>query len=139
MLRHTLYLTETRAGDVERSARAKLDARVIPYYTGVTGGKTEGFAFFDTHVVRTMPETVMVVIAPDGAVRAVELLAFHEPDEYAPPVKWRETFGGRKLDDELFLRRGIRNVTGASVTSQALTNAVRRCLALWAVAREGKR
>jgi hypothetical protein len=134
VLRSTLYLTETQAGDVQRAARANLDSRVIPYYRGVTGSRTDGWAFFDTHLVRTMPETVMVVIAPDGTVRMVELLAFHEPDEFAPPGRWRGTFAGRKLDDELILRRGVRNVTGASLTSAALVAAVRRSLALHALA-----
>ena len=102
VIRSTLYLTETQAGDVQAAARAKLDSRVIPYYTGATNGMPDGWAFFDTHLVRTMPETVMVVIANDGTVKAVELLAFHEPDEYAPPDRWRRTFAGRKLDDEIF-------------------------------------
>ncbi len=139
IIRSTLYLTETQAGDVQRRARARLDARVIPYYTGVTNGRTDGYAFFDTHMVRTMPETVMIVVNPDGAVKAVELLAFHEPDEYAPPERWQDSFAGRKLDDELWLKRGIRNVTGASLTSTALTAAVRRSLALWTLAKARSR
>jgi hypothetical protein len=133
IVRQTLYLTETQVGAVERAAQARLPSRVVPYYVGRTGARLDGWAFFDTHMVRTMPETVMVVIAPDGTVRAVELLAFHEPEEYAPPERWRATFRGRALDGELWVRRGLRNVTGATLTSHAVTAAVRRSLALWAL------
>ena len=43
---------------------------------------------------------------------------------------------GRKLDDDLALKRGIRSVTGATLTARATTEAVRRILALHRVVEE---
>jgi hypothetical protein len=37
---------------------------------------------------------------------------------------------GRRLDDDLWPGRGVRRVTGATLTVQALVDAVRRALAL---------
>jgi len=83
--------------------------------------------------VRTMPETFMAVLEPSGALRFVELLAFLEPEDYLPRPRWLGQFRGKVLDDELLVRRGIRNITGASLTSQALTDGVRRVLAVHSV------
>ncbi|MCJ7726406.1 MAG: hypothetical protein MUP76_08490, partial [Acidimicrobiia bacterium] len=42
--------------------------------------------FIETHQVRTLPETILIVINPEGRVRGVHMLAFHEPPEYGPSV-----------------------------------------------------
>ena len=95
-------------------------------------------ALRDSHRVRTLPETVMVVLGADGTVRRVEVVTFREPLEYMPRRGWYEQYEGQKLDDDLALKRDIRPVTGATLTARATTEAVRRVLAIHAaVAEEG--
>jgi hypothetical protein len=89
-----------------------------------------GRAVLDTHVVRTMPETVLTVVEPDGRLRMALVLQFAEPPDYLPREGWLETLEGRKLDDELWPGRGVRRVSGSTLTVQALTEAVRRSLAI---------
>jgi hypothetical protein len=48
---------------------------------------------------------------------------------------WVRHLEGRRLDDELRLSRGVRPLAGATLTAVALTEASRRCLALWQVLR----
>jgi hypothetical protein len=64
----------------------------------------------------------------------VHLLAFHEPAEYLPPARWLAQFDARGLDDELSLRRGIAGIAGSTMTASAITAAVRRVLAIHALA-----
>lgn len=92
-----------------------------------------GYAYFETHTVRTMPETFMAVVDARGALRFVELLAFYEPPDYAPPRRWLAQFHNRPLSEDLFVRRAIRNIAGASLTSTTLTEGIRRILAIHAV------
>lgn len=123
--RRTAFLTDAQAKAIEDAARSKLDSKVWTYYVA---GST--FAYFDTHNVRTMNETVMVVVDGDGMVRFVEILSFAEPDDYLASKRWLGQFPGRRLDEELVLRRGLRNIAGASLTAEAVTRAVRRVLAV---------
>jgi hypothetical protein len=123
--RRTAFLTDAQARSVEEAARAKLESKVWTYY--VAGSTT---AYFESHLVRTMNETVMVVVGADGKVAFVEILSFAEPDDYMASKRWLAQFPGRKLDDELALRRGLRNITGASLTSESVTRSVRRVLAV---------
>jgi len=76
----------------------------------------------------------MVVIDPKGALRRVDVLAFHEPPEYLPTERWIGQFTGHALDDDLKLGAGIQGITGATLSAQAMTSGVRRALALVAVA-----
>lgn len=128
--RRTAYLTPEQVRRAEQNAKVKIDSRVWTYFVARSTAGEETFAYFDTHIVRTMPETFMAVVDRAGKLRFVELLSFHEPEDYLPPGRWLRQFDGRPLDGELYVRRAIRNITGASLTSQELTSGVRRVLAI---------
>jgi Na+-translocating ferredoxin:NAD+ oxidoreductase RnfG subunit len=123
--RRTAYLTDAQVKAVEEAARAKLESKVWTYY--VAGSTT---AYFESHLVRTMNETVMIVVGADGKVAFVEVLSFAEPDDFMASKRWLAQLTGRELDDELVMRRGLRNITGATLTAEAVTRSVRRVLAV---------
>jgi electron transport complex protein RnfG len=128
----TAFLDAAQAARVEQLAGQALPSKVVAYYaaTDPATGKPAGWAFVDTHIVRTLPETVLVVLDPAGRVSRVEILSFNEPPEYMLTAPWLAQLGGRALDDELRLQRGIRTMAGATLSSGAMTDAVRRVLAL---------
>jgi hypothetical protein len=104
---------------------------VVPYYVGTSGGATTGYAFFDTHLVRTLPETVMVRLTPQGAIAAIDILSFDEPEDYKVSARWLDQFKGRRTDDGPRLPTDIRAMTGATLSARAITDAARRVLALY--------
>lgn len=130
--RRTAYLKD---GDVAQAMRLagpgiEIRQRVVTYYAGSSGGVVAGVAYFDTHRVRTMNEVIMIVVSPLGTVERIEILKFSEPPEYRASERWLDQFDGKALRPELSLKRGIANMTGATLTSTAITRAVRRVLAL---------
>lgn len=137
--RRTLYLTREQAAEVEKLARSRLPSPVVTLYEARSGGAITGHALLDTHMVRTMPETVLVVVEPDGRLRMALLLQFGEPPDYLPREGWLQTLTGKGLDEDLWPGRGVRRVTGSTLTVQALTEAVRRCLAIDALVVRGTR
>lgn len=106
---------------------------VIHSYRAMEGGVLRGVAYLDHHRVRTLPETLLVVVTPEGAIKDVQVLEFHEPLEYMPGRIWYEQLLDRSLDRNLYLKRGIDGVTGATLTARATTQATRRTLAIHAV------
>ena len=129
-LRQTLYLKPEQVAAVEKAARSKLPSAVIRAFETRKGDTVTGRAVLDTHVVRTMPETVLTVVEPDGRLRMALVLQFGEPPDYLPRDGWLATLATKPLDDDLWPGRGVRRVTGATLTVQALTEAVRRGLAI---------
>lgn len=127
--RRTLYLDDERVRRAEDASGVRVEARVVSYYVGVTEGRVAGYAYLDTHLVRTLPETVMIVVAPDGVLLRIDVLSFDEPEDYLPTGRWLQQFEGRSLQD-LGAGRGIRTLTGATLSSRAVTQAARRILAL---------
>lgn len=118
--RQTIFLTAAQA------KAAGVETQLVIRYAGSNGT----FAYFDTHRVRTEPETVMVVVNAEGKIDRVDILSFDEPTDYFPKRRWLDQFLGRKLDDDLSLNRAIRPMSGASLTGRAIVNASRKILAI---------
>ncbi len=130
--KRTIYLSKEERETIEKLAKVELLGGVFRPYVARKEGKLVGYAYFDLHRVRTLRETLMIVVDPQAKVRRIEVLAFGEPEEYLPREGWYGQFIGRGLDAELGLKTGIRGVAGATLTSRATTDAVRRVLAVHA-------
>ena len=134
--RKTAFLSEADRKEVARRTGGAPPTGLVVSYTATQDGRDAGTVYFDTHVVRTEPETLLVLVDPAGAIARIEILSFLEPEEYLPRAKWYGQFGGKRLDDELSEKRGVRPVTGATLTVRATVEAARRVLALHAFLRE---
>ncbi|MDX2167059.1 MAG: FMN-binding protein [Deltaproteobacteria bacterium] len=132
-----LFLTAAQRQAIEQAAKSKLESDLLTVYIGHRGSAILGYAIFDTHNVRTLPETFLVVLTPDGKVAATHLLAFYEPMEYAPPARWLEQFRDQTLSDDMRVGRGIATITGSTLTSEAVTGGIRRALAIYQAALKG--
>ena len=127
--KHTDYLDAAQTAAIAKLAGSPPSSRIIISYRASKDGRPLGTAYLETHIVRTLPESILVVLDPQGRISKVEILSFDEPDQYRPKPRWMEQFAGRTLDPELSLSKGIRGVTGATLSSRAITEAVRRVLA----------
>lgn len=128
--RRTAYLTAEQVKRARALAGVELTSALVNYYVATRGGQPAGTAYFDTHRVRTLPETLMIVVDPQGKVGRIEVISFREPEEYMPRGAWYQQFLGKALGPDLQLKRDVRPVTGATLTARATTDAVRRVLAL---------
>ena len=128
--RESIFLTDEQIAAVELSTGGRPRSALVTRFRADRGGAPIGWAYLDTHRVRTLPETLVVLVDADGAVIAIEVVAFREPMDYLPPDSWYGQFDGRRLDDDLQLKRGIRPITGATLTARATTTATRRVLAI---------
>lgn len=128
--RRTAYLDETQLAEASELAGSEVKAAVVTYYVARSGKTPLGVAWFDAHRVRTHPEVLMIVVNPAGEVDRIELLRFAEPPKYAAPAGWLARFTGRRLRADLDAKNAVAGMTGATLTSRAVTAAVRRALAL---------
>lgn len=128
--RQTAYLEREQRERVEAMAGADAGGGVVTYYVGRSDAGPLGVAYFDVHRVRTMPEVLMIVIDPAGRVDRIEILSFAEPHEYMAPEGWLARFEGRGLPRGPGREDAVVGITGATLTSRAVSGAVRRTLAL---------
>lgn len=128
--RVTSVLDEAQLDEVEHLAGSRPDSALAIRHEARRDGRLVGTAWLDAHVVRTHAEVLMIVVEPDGRIRRIDVLAFHEPIDYVAPGRWLAQFEGEALDSELAVKRAIQPITGASLTARSVTAAARRTLAL---------
>ncbi len=133
----TILLDDEQLERVRKIARSELESRIVRVYRGFRGEELLGYAFIDVHNVRTLPEALLVVLSPQGSVRTLRVLAFHEPLEYMPTERWYEQFKGASLTQALRLGRDVHGVVGATLSARATTRGVRRALAFYEVLLKG--
>ncbi|MHC4823298.1 MAG: FMN-binding protein [Planctomycetota bacterium] len=133
----THYWTkEQRAMLAELAGVEKVRGTQVEYRRAAKKGKVQpGYSvWFDTRIVRSKVQTLMVVVDEAGHVRDLVVCNFAEPLDYKPVDRWYAQFEGRRLDEELQLKKGIHGVSGATLTARSTTAAVREVLAAHAVA-----
>ncbi len=135
---NTFILDDEQVARIESLAKCDLDSKLVKIYTGKRDGKVIGYALIDIHNVRTLPEAFMVVLNPEGEVRSLRVLAFHEPLEYKPTNRWYQQFDNRSIEAPLRVGGDIHGVVGATLSTRATTRGVRRALAYYEVLLQGK-
>jgi Na+-translocating ferredoxin:NAD+ oxidoreductase RnfG subunit len=135
---NTFILDDDQVARIESLAKCDLDSKLVKIYTGKRDGKVIGYALIDIHNVRTLPEAFMVVLNPEGEVRSLRVLAFHEPLEYKPTNRWYQQFDNRSIEAPLRVGGDIHGVVGATLSTRATTRGVRRALAYYEVLLQSK-
>lgn len=93
------------------------------------GDSVVGFAAVRQVMGKDLPITFLVAVDPAGTIRDVDILVYREP--YGGEVayeSWRRQFRGRTSADSVRIGRPIRNISGATISSHAVTDGVRRTL-----------
>lgn len=127
--RAVLVMDDAARARIESMCGDRPQGAMVIAYRAFRGDQRIGTAYFDIHPVRTLPQTLLIVLDPEGRLQQVETIAFREPPEYAAPKRWLDQFAGRRLDDRLQLKQGVHGITGATLTARATTRCVRRVLA----------
>lgn len=131
--RDTKVLIGSEFDRVKELTKDDRPAKVVVIHTAYRDDTVLGYAHIDVHNVRTKPEAFMIVLTPDGVVRSVRILAFHEPLDYLPTDRWYAQFEGKTREDRMRVGGDIHGVVGATLSAQAASDGVRRMLAYFEV------
>lgn len=94
------------------------------------GGSLLGFARVRNVKGKDQPITYLVAIDSTDALKDIDILVYREP--YGGEVAyepWRKQFRGKTSTASLAVGKDIRNISGATISSHAVTLAVRQTLA----------
>lgn len=127
-----LFPDQAQTADIQKIAKITLDSGLFTFYVGKVQGKVTGYAAIETSTVRTKPETLMVVLTPDGSLRNVYTLAFHEPPEYQPPERWYSLLANRALE-QMDFNQGVQGIAGATLSTHSAINSVRKVMAMYQI------
>ena len=137
--RQSIYLTPQQVAKATQYAGEPVSTAFFVMYSVTRSGKLLGWVYLDTHRVRTLNETIFISIDPDHRVHNVQILNFHEPQEYMASDRFLALMKGRTLATKPSIRGDIPLIAGATLTSDAVASSVSRILAVHKVVTEGAR
>jgi hypothetical protein len=113
----------------------------VPVYAGSLTAWKAAHGYFFTDSVIGKHDLIRYAVALDaaGKVREVEILEYREA--YGGEVRntrWLRQFAGLHHGDTVKVGRGIQNISGATLSSEHLTDGIRRLLSTYAIAIAGK-
>jgi FMN-binding domain len=104
----------------------------IRIFKATRGGTVLGHVFVDEVIGRENLITYAIGIDADGALRNLEIMSYRESHggEVRNPG-WRAQFDHRASLEQLRFRTDIKNISGATLSSEHVTQGVRWLLAMW--------
>jgi len=135
----TITLTPLEIAQARSLSGASVLSRVRVFFVS-TGGRRVGYGVIDNVKGKTQQITYALLVGSDISVRDLEVLVYREP--YGGEIAYdsfRRQFRGKTARDNVSIGRGIRNISGATISSNAVANGTRRILATLQVLHNGGR
>lgn len=128
-----ILLNTAEAKAITQLANTKLNTKIYRVFRAYKEDTLLGYGVLVLHKVRSKDTAVLSIIALDGSLKALEIIAFNEPMEYLPSVHWTKVFKERKLNPRLALGKDIPSISGSTLSARATAVAARIALALFEV------
>ena len=129
----TLTAAEKRA--IAEAAGPQAPHSELHTWVAKHGYAVLGHVFVDNVIGREDFITYAVGVGADGKLLPVEILDYRESHGGEIRNKaWLAQFAGRGDPSELRMHKDIKNIAGATLSSEHVTAGVRRILALWSAA-----
>jgi hypothetical protein len=130
-----LSLSPAQRDEVAKLAGPQPPHRSLRVWKAMHGGELAGYVFVDEVIGREDFITYAAGIDAAGSLGALEVLAYRE--SHGGEIRsdaWRRQFAGRDGLGQLRIRADIKNIAGATLSCEHVTEGVRWLVALWQVA-----
>ena len=136
-----------RAWKIDPKSKSRIESRTgwtlsessVTIYEGFAAGGPRGKAMIAEEIGKFKPITFIVKQDNEGKVERVEVLAYREPvGAEVRRQRFSRQFRGKKAGDSLRINRDILNVTGATMSVQAMTAGVKKALVIMEEAGRGE-
>jgi hypothetical protein len=130
-----IALTPAERAQVAALAGPQPPHRSLRAWQGLRGEELAGYVFMDEVIGKEDFITYAVALDAQGRASEVEVLAYRE--SHGGEIRnaaWRQQFAGRAGLEHLRVATDIKNIAGATLSCEHVTQGVRWLAALWQVA-----
>lgn len=125
-------LSDADKAELKKRLGYALDRDSVTFYVGKTGDRIDGYALLDHQIGKTQPITFMTMINPQGKVEQIEVLVYRESHgSEVRQQRFLQQFYQKDLSAPLRRGQDIINISGATMSVNAMTIGVKRALLLW--------
>lgn len=131
VVKRTRAFTQEQKKRIESRLGWTVAESSVAVFEGYRDSQTSGWAVIAEEIGKFKPMTFMVKVSNKGKVERVEMMVYREPvgAEVRRKRFWGQ-FKGKSAQDRLRINRDILNITGATMSVQAMTAGVRKALVI---------
>jgi len=128
---HSVELTPEQIQRIEELSGVKTRVPKQPVWKAMAGGKFLGWFIIDQVIGKHELITYAVGINPEGTLRQYQVIEYREAwGGHVKELKWRDQFVGKTTADPLKVGTDIVNVSGGTMSSNSMSNGIKRLLFL---------
>ena len=130
----TIRLSSPEKDTLGGRVKHKFSSDSVTFYLCKTPGKTVGYGFVDNVRGKTQFITYMVALNTRGEIMDIDVLVYRE--SYGGEIAYesfRKQFRNKTTKDRLQPGRDIKNISGATISVQAISDGVKRILSTFEV------
>ena len=137
--KQTIAIDNATAANVLARSGQRVTDKVIVHEAAMDV-KPIGYGIVDDVVGKAQPITYMTLFRPDGTIVDVEVLIYRE--SYGGEIQnetFRKQFRGKDASSPLHVGNDIQNISGATISSKAITYGAKKITVLFDELRKGKK
>lgn len=120
------FLTSGQVEIIKKKISDERQSSLVTYFD-IRCKKRNLKLYLDTHLVRTLNETVLFEVK-DNKISNVVVTNFMEPAEYKLPDSWMKQIIGKDKTAKLEISEDVDGLTGATLSSYAIVKATKKAL-----------
>ena len=129
----SISLTDKQISVIKSGAMVFRVNRNYHYYIISNHQVIQAVAIIDTHTLRSRRQSLLVTIDSQGRILNLDILDFHEPARFKAPKRWLDLFTNQTVSNFLVPGKDLPAISGATITSQKTSNAIRKSLHLFKI------
>ncbi len=130
--RKVFRLKDNQKEEITRATGQKITSSFVTVYSAQNDNQTFGYGLFDSTRGKSSLIKYFVGIKPDGQILTVEVIEYQgEKGASICRKEFKQQFAGKGISSRLMIGDDIDAMSGATISSRALTNGVRKLVHLW--------
>ncbi|MBZ5535490.1 MAG: FMN-binding protein [Acidobacteriia bacterium] len=127
----TRLISDDDRQEIKKRYGIEIMGTSVRIFSGRSNSKVDGYAVIDSEVGKSEPITFIVAIDPLGKVQTVAIMEFRETRGWeVKEPRFLRQFHGKRSTDHLRVNDDVVNLSGATLSSYAVTKGVKKAVVL---------
>jgi Na+-translocating ferredoxin:NAD+ oxidoreductase RnfG subunit len=131
-VRKVIRLSDEQMKKLSRESGQKISSRFVTVYIAKNGDENLGYGFIGYTKGKSSFIKYFVAITPDGKIHSIEIMSYRgEKGSEVRHEIFKKQFVGKRVDSNIKVGSDIYAISGATISSQAITKGIRKIMYIW--------
>ena len=130
--RQVIRLSDEQMKKLSKESGQKISSRFVTVYIAKKEDENLGYGFIGYTKGKSSFIKYFVAITPDGKIHSIEIMSYRgEKGSEVRQEIFKNQFIGKSVDNNINVGSDISAISGATISSQAITKGIRKIMCVW--------